>query len=121
MQESLSPARIAESLQEFWTPRIIGEVDDAFIKVAKLKGRLAWHTHDDEDELFFVLRGKLSIELEHATIELSEGEMYVVQKGVPHNPIANEECHVLLVERKTTLHTGATVTNKTVAIDKQFG
>lgn len=118
MKSSLSPAEIASSLKELWTPRIIGEVDDTYIKVAKVQGTHAWHSHE-EDELFYVLKGHLRIELENDNVELAEGEMYIVPKGARHNPVADEECHILLIERKTTLHTGDVITDKTVAIEKQ--
>ncbi len=106
-------------MESLWTPRIIGEVDDAYIKVAKVQGTLSWHSHDDEDELFYVLKGHLRIELENERIDLAAGEMYIVPKGIRHNPIAEEECLILLVEKKTTRHTGSVVAEKTVAIEKQ--
>ena len=115
-----SPARIAAALTELWSPRIVAEVDDAYVKVARVHGTLAWHSHQDEDELFYVLKGRLTIELEDRRIELGEGEMFVVPKGVRHNPIAEEECHLLLIERKTTLHTGEVVTDKTRSLDEQL-
>jgi mannose-6-phosphate isomerase-like protein (cupin superfamily) len=81
----------------------VAEVDDAYIKVAKVQGTLAWHKHDQEDDLFFILKGHLRIEMETGDrIELGEGQMFVVPKGVRHNPVAEEECHVMLIERKST-------------------
>ena len=115
-----SPARIAASLAELWSPRVVAEVDDAYVKVARVHGTLAWHSHEHEDELFFVLNGRLVIELEDRRVELGEGEMFVVPKGVRHNPIAEEECHLLLIERKTTLHTGDVVTDKTRSLSEQL-
>jgi mannose-6-phosphate isomerase-like protein (cupin superfamily) len=112
--------RIAADLAEYWSPRVVGEVDDSYVKVAKLKGTLAWHSHDREDELFLVLKGRLRIEMEHAIVELREGEMFIVPKGVRHNPVAEEECHVLLFERKTTAHTGDLITEKTRSIEEQL-
>ena len=120
MTQPLSPARIAASLTEFWSPRIIGEVDDAYVKVAKVRGTLAWHSHENEDELFLVLKGSLKLELESGVVELGEGEMYVVPKGVRHNPIAEQECHLLLIERKSTQHTGEAVTEKTKSVEEQL-
>jgi len=105
MKQAVSPAVIAESLTEYWSPRVVAEVDDSYVKVAKVKGTLAWHVHDDE--LFFILKGKLKIEMESGSVELTEGQSFVVPKGVRHNPVAEEECHVMLIERKTTLHTGS--------------
>ncbi len=115
-----SPKQIAASLTELWSPRVIGEVDDAYIKVAKVQGRLVWHSHDNEDELFLVLQGRLVIEMEERTIELNEGEMFVVPKGVRHNPVAEEECLIMLVERKSTEHTGGVITEKTRSIEEQI-
>ena len=112
--------RIAGSLPALWFPKVIAEVDDAYVKVARIQGSLAWHSHDGEDELFFVLKGRLRIELEDDAIELGEGDLYVVPKGVRHNPVAVEECHVLLVERKSTKHTGNVVTEKTRSIEQQL-
>lgn len=120
MTQPLSPARIAASLTEFWSPRIIGEVDDAYVKVAKVRGTLAWHSHENEDELFLVLKGSLKLELESGVVELGEGEMYVVPKGLLHNPIAEQECHLLLIERKSTQHTGEAVTEKTKSVEEQL-
>jgi len=120
MLKVLSPGKVAASLAELWSPRVLAEVDDAYVKVARLHGSLAWHSHDGEDELFLVLKGRLRIEMEDATVELAEGELFVVPKGVRHNPLAEEECHVLLVERKTTLHTGTTATEKTRSIAEQL-
>jgi mannose-6-phosphate isomerase-like protein (cupin superfamily) len=116
----IAPKAIAASLSELWSPRVIAELDDSYVKVAKVHGTLAWHSHTDEDELFYVLSGSLRIEMEHETVELNQGEMYVVPKGVRHNPIANEECHVLLIERKSTVHTGDIVTEKTRSLAEQL-
>ncbi|MFD1295401.1 cupin domain-containing protein [Lysobacter gummosus] len=115
-----SPAQIAASLTELWSPRVVAEVDEAYIKVARVHGTLAWHSHADEDELFYVLKGRLVIEMEERSVELGAGEMFVVPKGVRHNPIADEECHLLLIERKTTQHTGDVVTDKTRSLQEQL-
>ena len=120
MTEAISPRDLAASLTEFWSPRVIAEVDDAYIKVAKVKGSLAWHSHEQEDELFLVLGGRLRIELEGRAVELGEGELFVVPKGVRHNPVAEEECLLMLVERRSTLHTGDTVTEKTRSLQEQL-
>jgi len=119
MSNVLSPKQIASTLTELWSPRILAEVDDAFVKVAKIHGSLAWHSHEHEDELFFVLQGRMRIEMESRTVELGEGEMFVVRKGVRHNPIAEEACLILLIERKSTQHTGDVVTDKTRSLEEQ--
>ena len=120
MSTIATPKQVAASLTEFWSPRVVAEVDDAYIKVAKVHGALAWHSHDNEDELFLILKGHLRIEMEDGAVELDEGQMYVVPKGVRHNPVAEEECHIMLIERKTTLHTGNVVTEKTRSLDEQL-
>ncbi|HET6804420.1 MAG TPA: cupin domain-containing protein [Frateuria sp.] len=120
MPAPLSPETIAAGLPDLWSPRVIGEVNDAYVKVARIKGVLAWHSHEAEDELFYVLRGALRIELEDGAVELQAGQMWVVPKGVRHNPVADEECLVLLIERKTTLHTGDLVTDRTRSIAEQL-
>ena len=120
MTEKLSPRRIAASLDEFWTPRVIAEVDDAYVKVTRLQGALGWHAHADEDELFLVLTGRLRIELDSGAVELAEDELFVVPKGVRHNPIAQDECHVMLIERKSALHTGGVVSDKTRSLAEQL-
>lgn len=120
MQKFTSPKQIAASLTELWSPRVVAEVDDAYIKVAKVQGSLAWHSHDNEDELFLILKGHLRIEMEGNVVELDEGEMFVVPKGVRHNPVAEQECHIMLIERKSTLHTGNIVTEKTRSLEEQL-
>jgi mannose-6-phosphate isomerase-like protein (cupin superfamily) len=116
----IDPRKTAAALPELWSPRVVAEVDDAYVKVAKVHGELTWHSHDDEDELFFVLEGRLRIEMEDRIVEIGKGEMFVVPKGVRHNPVADEECHLLLVERKTTAHTGSEVTDKTRSLEEQL-
>jgi mannose-6-phosphate isomerase-like protein (cupin superfamily) len=120
MSKVVSPKRVALALTEHWSPRVIGEVDDVYVKVAKVQGTLAWHSHENEDELFLILKGHLRIEMENGAVELDEGEMFVVPKGVRHNPVADEECHVLLIERKTTQHTGDVTTEKTRSLADQL-
>jgi mannose-6-phosphate isomerase-like protein (cupin superfamily) len=120
MSEVVSPREVAEALTELWSPRVIAELDDSYVKVAKLRGSLVWHSHDEEDELFFILEGSLRIEMEGRTVELNEGEAFVIPKGVRHNPIAEHECHVMLIERKTTQHTGNEVTDRTRSVAEQL-
>jgi len=97
-----------------WSPKIVGEVNDAHVKLAKLKGEFVWHRHDAEDELFLVVKGRLTLRLRDRDIDLREGEFFIVPKGVEHLPVAEEECHVLFLEPKTTLNTGNIVNERTV-------
>ena len=116
---------IAEELAQVtdhWTPRVVGQVNDQFVKVAKLLGEFVWHAHDDEDELFLVVYGTLVIQLEDRDdVILGPGEFFVVPKGVRHNPVAAQEVGIVLIETKTTLHTGDVVTERTVPIERQVG
>lgn len=120
MPNVVSPRQVAASLTELWSPRVVGEVDDAYIKVAKVHGSLTWHSHENEDELFLILKGHLRIEMESGAVELNEGEMFIVPKGVRHNPVAEQECHLMLIERKSTLHTGNVTTEKTRSLSEQL-
>ncbi|MDR7151581.1 mannose-6-phosphate isomerase-like protein (cupin superfamily) [Hydrogenophaga palleronii] len=120
MTEVVSPAHIAESLTELWSPRVVAELDDSYVKVAKVQGTLAWHSHEHEDELFYILKGSLTIEMEDRTVVLHEGDTFVVPKGVRHNPVAEQECHIMLIERKSTLHTGNEVTAQTRSLAEQL-
>ena len=120
MPKVVSPKEVALALTEHWSPRVIGEVDDVYVKVAAVQGTLAWHSHENEDELFLILKGHLRIEMEDGAVELDEGEMFVVPKGVRHNPVADEECHLLLIERKSTRHTGDVNTEKTRSLEEQL-
>lgn len=120
MNKVVSPKQIAASLTEHWSPRVVAELDDSFVKVAKVLGALAWHSHDNEDELFYIIKGSLTIEMEDRSVTLQEGESFVVPKGVRHNPVAEQECHIMLIERKSTLHTGSEVTEKTRSLADQL-
>jgi len=120
MTDVVSPAQVAATLTEHWSPRVVAELDDSYVKVAKLHGQLNWHSHDNEDELFFILRGSLKIQMEGRTVELREGDTFVVPKGVRHNPLAEQECLVMLIERKSTLHTGSEVTAQTRSLAEQL-
>jgi mannose-6-phosphate isomerase-like protein (cupin superfamily) len=100
---------------DHWSPKIVGEVNDAHVKLAKLKGEFIWHKHEQEDELFLVVKGRLLLRLRDQDIDLQEGEFFIVPRGVEHLPVAKEECHVLFLEPKTTLNTGNVVNERTVA------
>ena len=110
-----------EDVTDLWSPRVIGRVNDQYVKVAKLQGEFVWHAHEDEDELFFVVRGTMRIQLEDGDVTLRPGEFVVVPRGVRHNPIAADECWVMLIETVTTKHTGDVVTELTRTIESQLG
>jgi mannose-6-phosphate isomerase-like protein (cupin superfamily) len=121
MQKSVLPRQLAESLTELWSPRVIGAIDDLYVKVAKLQGTFCWHNHPHEDELFFVLKGSLRIDLDGGVpVVLNEGEMFVVPKGIRHCPVAEEECLVMLIERTSTLHSGNVVNERTRSLAEQL-
>jgi len=98
----------AAALTEYFSPRIIGEVNDAYVKVAKIKGaEIPWHNHADEDELFYIIDGSLRFEIEgQEPFTMEPGDLYIVRRGVNHRVSSTEECSILLVENKTTSHLG---------------
>jgi len=100
---------------EYWSPKIVGELNDSYVKVVKLKGEFIWHHHEQEDELFLVVKGTLRIQFRDRDVLLQEGEFLVVPKGVEHLPVAEEEVHVLLLEPKSTLNTGNVRNERTIA------
>jgi mannose-6-phosphate isomerase-like protein (cupin superfamily) len=109
-------------VEKHWTPRVVGRVNDQYIKVAKLLGELVWHAHENEDEMFLVVKGDLRIQLENADdVELGPGQFYVVPRGVRHNPVATHEVHIVLIETVTTAHTGDVSVAGTVPIEQQVG
>ncbi|BAL00302.1 hypothetical protein OBV_31030 [Oscillibacter valericigenes Sjm18-20] len=99
---------------EYWSPKIIGEVNESYVKLAKLKGDFIWHTHENEDEMFYVLKGVLTIKFREKDVQLNEGECIVIPRGIEHMPVGKEEVHVMLIESKTTLNTGNVVNERTV-------
>ena len=121
LEESVDLLAAAEALDEYWSPRVVARVNDQYVKVAKLRGHLVWHCHDQEDELFYVLRGNLKIEYEGGrAVSLKPGSMHVVRKGVLHNPVAEEDCWIALIETVTTKHTGNVETPRTKTIEQQL-
>ena len=105
----LRKVNLAEKFALFfdqWSPKIIGEVNDCYVKVVKVKGEFVFHHHENEDELFLVSKGRLTIKLKDGDIVLEEGEFVIIPKGVEHKPVADEETQLVLIEPKTTLNTG---------------
>lgn len=108
-----------KTFNEYWTPKIVGELNDQFVKIAKFKGEFVMHKHEQEDELFYVIDGKLFIALVDKTLELNTGEFVIIPKGVEHKPYAPEEVSVMLFEPASTLNTGNTKNELTVSdLDK---
>ena len=99
---------------QYWSPKIVGELNDSYVKLVKLKGEFVWHHHDNEDELFLVIKGILTMKFRDRDVTVREGEFIIVPKGVDHKPVANEEVHIMLLEPKTTLNTGNVRDGRTV-------
>jgi quercetin dioxygenase-like cupin family protein len=110
-----------DQLASYWSPKVVAQVNDQYIKVAKVRGELVWHSHDEEDELFYVVRGRLRIQYEGGReVDLPAGSMHVVPRGTRHNPVAEEECWIMLVELASTKHTGDVESPLTRTIDEQL-
>lgn len=122
---ALSGIDIAAELRQVeahWTPRVVGRVNDQYVKVAKLLGQLVWHDHANEDEMFLVVSGTLRIQLPgDEEVVLTPGQFFVVPRGVQHNPIADEEVEIVLIETVTTAHTGDVIVEGTVPVERQLG
>jgi mannose-6-phosphate isomerase-like protein (cupin superfamily) len=99
-----------------WSPKIVGEINDSYVKLVKLKGEFVWHHHEAEDELFLVVKGSLLIKLRDRDIRLEEGEFVIIPRGVEHLPVAEEEAQVMLLEPKSTLNTGDVHNERTVGV-----
>ena len=109
------------TITNYFSPKIIAEVNDVFVKLAKIKGPdVPWHTHDDEDELFYVMKGGMTMEMKgRDSFDMIEGELFVVPRGVEHRVFTEEECWLLLIENKTTRHTGDVASHITKSVDEQ--
>ena len=99
--------------EEHWSPKIAGEVNDSYVKLVKFQGDFVWHKHDEEDEMFLVVKGSIVIKLRDGDVRLGEGEFVIIPRGVEHKPVADAEAHVLLFEPKTVLNTGDVVNELT--------
>jgi quercetin dioxygenase-like cupin family protein len=108
-------------ITEYYAPKIVGEVNDVFIKLVKINGnKVPWHIHENEDELFYVLSGSLLFEVENREpFTMNNGDLFIVKRGLNHRISSKGECHIMLVENKTTLHTGGTVNQITKSIKEQ--
>jgi len=104
---------------EYWSPKVLAEMNDYEFKIARIKGEFIWHNHNETDEVFIVIEGTMKILLKGETIQLSKGDLYVVPKGIDHKPVAEKECKVMLVELKGTKNTGSEI-HKLTAEDNQW-
>jgi mannose-6-phosphate isomerase-like protein (cupin superfamily) len=121
MMQSINFERELARLTEYWSPKVVARVNDQFVKIAKLKGELVWHKHDREDELFHVIKGSLVIQIESdQSVTLGPGDCFVVPRGTLHNPIAADECWIVLIETTTTKHTGDVMTRSSKTIEQQM-
>ncbi|MEM1264260.1 MAG: cupin domain-containing protein [Pseudomonadota bacterium] len=111
---------IAAALPEYWSPKVVGQVNDQYLKVAKVKGEFTWHKHDNEDEMFLILAGELVIDYEDRSVELAAGDCHIVPRGVMHNPRCRDECLIALIEPVTTAHTGDVITDRTKSLAEQL-
>jgi mannose-6-phosphate isomerase-like protein (cupin superfamily) len=116
-ETAVEKVNLAEKLALFderWSPRIVGELNGQQVKLVKVEGAFVWHHHDDEDELFLVVKGNLTMELRDKVLEIGEGEFVIVPRGVEHRPVARAETHILLFEPASTLNTGNVRNERTV-------
>jgi mannose-6-phosphate isomerase-like protein (cupin superfamily) len=112
------PINIRDKFAKFseqWSPKVIAQMNDYHFKIARIEGEFVWHDHPETDEVFIVLKGELEIQFRDGNVVLNEGEMFVVPKGMEHKPVAEQECHILLVEPAGTKNTGDVVNERTVA------
>ena len=114
MPEKVNLAEKFSQIHEYWKPYIAGELNGQLVKLDKLKGEFVWHHHENEDEMFLVVKGRFRIEFRDKVVALNEGEFIVVPRGVEHKPVAVEECWILLFEPASTLNTGNVVNERTV-------
>ncbi|MBU4329816.1 MAG: cupin domain-containing protein [Acidobacteria bacterium] len=119
--EKLNLEELFATINNYFSPKVIAEVNDVYVKIVKVKGPdVPWHTHDGEDELFYVLEGRLTMQIKgEPDFDLNVGEMFVVPKGVEHRVFCVEECRLLLIENKTTAHTGSVKSSITKSVDEQ--
>ncbi len=114
MEEKINISGKLELIKDYWKPRIAGELNGQQIKLVKLKGEFIWHKHDNEDEMFLVIKGKLKMEFRDKHVTLNESEFIIVPAGIEHKPVAEEEVHVMLFEPADTLNTGNIRNERTV-------
>jgi mannose-6-phosphate isomerase-like protein (cupin superfamily) len=113
--EKVNLAEKLARVKEYWSPKIVGEVNDSYVKVVKFAGEFLWHHHENEDEMFLVVKGTMRMRFRERDVLVREGEFIVVPRGVEHMPVAEGEVHVVLFEPKTTLNTGNVKNERTLA------
>ncbi len=121
--EKIKLSQAFDKIGDYFSPKVIGSVNNEYVKLAKIKGEdIPWHNHEQEDELFYVIKGKLLMEIEHQpSFLIQEGELFVVEKGINHRVSAEEKCLIMLIESKTTEHTGKVKSKVTKTIAEQLG
>lgn len=121
MEDKQNLERLFTTVKNYFSPKIVDEVNDVYIKIVKIKGHeVPWHSHDNEDELFFVVKGSMTIELKTGkVIQLNEGEFFTVKKGIEHTAYSEDECSLILIENKTAKHTGDVQSRITKTINQQ--
>ena len=109
-------------VENYFSPRVIGEVNDVYVKVAKIKGEeVPWHNHENEDELFYIIEGSLLFEIEgEDSFTMNQGDIYIVKKGINHRVSSKEECQIMLIENKSTAHTGTVKSEITKTVEQQL-
>ena len=115
--QSISFQEKLAKFSEHWSPKIVAQMNDYHFKVVKFQGEFVWHDHPETDEVFIVLKGQFEIQFRDGKVLLKEGEMFVVPKGVEHKPVAESECHILLIEPAGTVNTGEVVSERTAPND----
>ncbi|NNE15774.1 MAG: cupin domain-containing protein [Saprospiraceae bacterium] len=111
-----------QNITEYFSPKVIGEVNDVYIKLAKIKGEdIPWHNHENEDEMFFIIEGEMLFEVENEPpFTMKKGDIFIVKKGINHRVSSKKECKIMLIENKTTAHTGDIVSKVTKSIEEQL-
>ena len=118
MPKKINIRKKFDSFSDYWSPKVIAEMNDYQFKLAKVKDEFIWHKHEETDEAFFVINGRLTIELKEEKVFLEKGEMVVIPCGVEHRPFAEEECEIMLIEPKETVNTGNIISEMTVKNDQ---
>ncbi len=114
--EKVNLAQKFSLFSEHWQPKIAGEVNEAYVKLVKFTGEFLWHHHENEDELFLVVQGRMRMKLRTGDVVVDPGEFIIIPRGVEHMPVAEAECHVVLIEPKSTLNTGNVTSERTVPV-----